>query len=78
MFDHASTLDTKTKIQKMRTSSGVKDTYQLHFLEKIFNSYKKKRGTESKQAALEAELRTLPTNITSPVWRINGTCSPLQ
>ena len=56
----------------MRTESGVKDTYQMFFLDKIFKSYKKKRGRESKQAALDREIETLPDIITSPVWRIKG------
>lgn len=72
MFSEASTLDTKTKVQQMRTNTGVKDTYQLHFLERLFDSYKSKRGTANKQAALDAEINELPSNITSPVWRIKG------
>ena len=72
MFEQASTIDTKTKVQNMRTQSGVKDTYQMFFLDKLFKSYKKKRGQESKQAALDREIESLPDNITSPVWRIEG------
>lgn len=72
MFEQASTVDTKTKVQNMRTESGVKDTYQMFFLDKLFRSYKKKRGQESKQAALDREIESLPENITSPVWRIKG------
>ncbi|KAJ7498183.1 hypothetical protein B0H11DRAFT_2383263 [Mycena galericulata] len=68
----ASTVGTKTKVQKMRTASGIKDTYQLVFLEKLFDSYKGKRGKEAKQAALDAQRRSLPENIYSPVWRIEG------
>ncbi|KAK7006328.1 hypothetical protein R3P38DRAFT_3366987 [Favolaschia claudopus] len=71
-FVEASYLDSKTKIQKQRTETGVKDTYQLHFLEKIFESYKGKRGRASKEAALNARLASLPQNTTSPVWRIKG------
>jgi hypothetical protein len=76
MFAEASTLDTKTKVQKMRTESGVKDTYQMFFLDKIFKSYKKKRGRELKQAALDREIKSLPDIITSPVWRIKGAKFP--
>lgn len=56
----------------MRTASGIKDTFQLVFLEKLFDSYKEKRGKSAKQAALDAQRRSLPKNITSPVWRIQG------
>jgi len=72
MFEEAATLDTKTKVQNMRTASGVKDTYQMFFLDKLFKSYQKKRGREPKQAALDKELESLPDIITSPVWRIKG------
>jgi hypothetical protein len=72
MFQEASTLDSKTKVGTMRTESGVKDTYQLFFLEKLFKSYKGKKGWESKQDALDKEIVDLPQHITSPVWRIKG------
>jgi hypothetical protein len=72
MFEAASTLDSKTKVSKMRTESGLKDTHQMFFLEKLFKSYKMKRGQESKQQALNNEIDALPDTITSPVWRIKG------
>jgi hypothetical protein len=72
MFEEASTLDSKTKVQSMRTESGIKDTHQMFFLEKLFKSYKGKRGRESKQAALDTVIDSLPDIITSPVWRIKG------
>lgn len=77
-FDEASKLNTKTKVQKMRTASGVKDTFQLVFLEKLFESYKGKRGKKAKQAALDAKVQSLPKNTTSPVWRIQGGCKRRQ
>ncbi|KAJ7863811.1 hypothetical protein B0H14DRAFT_2348797, partial [Mycena olivaceomarginata] len=71
-FDEAATLNTKTKVKNMRTASGIKDTFQMVFLEKLFNSYKNKRGKEERQAALDAQRQKLPKDITSPVWRIQG------
>lgn len=56
----------------MRTESGLKDTHQLFFLEKLFGSYKGLRGRAKKQAALQEAIDALPDNITSPVWRIKG------
>jgi hypothetical protein len=44
----------KTFLKKMRTESGVKDTVQEHFLDKLFASYKGKQGTQVKQAALDS------------------------
>lgn len=72
MFHEASTLNTKTKVANMRTESGIKDTHQMFFLDKLFKSYKGKRGQQAKQDALNRELDTLPDVITSPVWRIKG------
>ncbi|KAK7032978.1 hypothetical protein R3P38DRAFT_3313080 [Favolaschia claudopus] len=72
-FTEASTkLDTKTKVKKLRTENGLKDTFQLVFIEKLFASYHKKRGAQNKQAALDAALANLPKETTSPVWRIRG------
>ncbi|KAG6915323.1 hypothetical protein DXG01_012129 [Tephrocybe rancida] len=71
-FSEASVLDMKTKVKSMRTESGIKDTYQLHFIEQLFNSYKSKRGRSTKQAALDAKLTNLPKNTMSAMWRIKG------
>ncbi|KAJ7294046.1 hypothetical protein C8J57DRAFT_1042339 [Mycena rebaudengoi] len=71
-FDKASTLNTKTKVKAMRTGSGIKDTFQLVFLEKLFDSYKGKSGKKQKEAALKATLDSLPEVTTSPIWRIKG------
>jgi hypothetical protein len=60
----------------MRTASGIKDTFQMVFLEKLFNSYKNKRGNAARQAALDAQHQKLPKNITSPVWSIEGKSTP--
>ncbi|KAJ7110365.1 hypothetical protein C8R43DRAFT_904377, partial [Mycena crocata] len=71
-FDQATTLNTKTKVKEMRTASGIKDTFQLVFLEKLFNSYQKKRGRKARQDALDAQRQRLPEKTSSPVWRIQG------
>lgn len=75
-FDEATTLNTKTKVKDMRTASGIKDTFQLVFLEKLFDSYKSKRGRPARQAALNAAREKLPKNTISPVWRIEGEFLP--
>ena len=70
--DRAKEVGAKTFLRKMRTESGVKDTVQEHFLDKLFASYKGKQGTQAKQAALDSALQSLPSNITSAVWRLKG------
>ncbi|KAF5341196.1 hypothetical protein D9611_006121 [Ephemerocybe angulata] len=59
-FRDALTVGKQSAIKKVKTRTGVKDTFQNHFLEKIFESYKKKRTANTKQAALDTFLATLP------------------
>ncbi len=72
MFDMTKTLGNEGKISKMRTDTGVKDTYQLFFLDRIFSSYKKLKAKPRKEQALKSTIESLPETITSPVWRIRG------
>ncbi|EGN93345.1 hypothetical protein SERLA73DRAFT_78653 [Serpula lacrymans var. lacrymans S7.3] len=71
-FIQASHLNCKTKVTNIQTESGIKDTYQKHFIDKNFCSYKHLRGFTTKQAALDSSLALLPANIFSPVWHIKG------
>jgi hypothetical protein len=59
-------------VKKKRTEFGLKDNYQMFFLDLLASAYKGKRGAESKQKALDAKLSSLPKNPYSPVWRIKG------
>ncbi|CAK5274493.1 unnamed protein product [Mycena citricolor] len=70
----STTVDKKTRIKEQRTETGIKDTFQQFFVEKLFDSYKNVRGYEARQAALQAEARNMPSGINamSPVWRIRG------
>ncbi|KAF8192221.1 hypothetical protein K438DRAFT_1762221 [Mycena galopus ATCC 62051] len=76
-FSTASTLNTKTKLKNLQTENGIKDKYQTHFIQQLFESYKGKRGTAAKQAALDAKIAKLPPQTTSPVWRIKANRSLL-
>lgn len=71
-FTMAATPDAKTKIAAERTKTGIKDTFQLVFLEGLFASYKNLRGYRAKQSALETAAAELPENTINPVWRIKG------
>lgn len=66
----AKTLYSKTKFTKHRTDTGVKDTMQDYFLDKLFASYKHVTGSDPKERALNAAIEALPDEITSPVWRL--------
>ena len=72
-FTEAKTIGAKTRLKMMRTETGIKDTVQEFFLEKLFASYKHKQGPMAKQDALNAAVANLPLDITSPVWRLQGT-----
>ncbi|KAJ6459108.1 hypothetical protein C8R47DRAFT_1059420 [Mycena vitilis] len=73
MFTEASEkLDTKTRVQNSRTEHGLKDKFQMVFLNRLFDSYKKTTGATRKRAALDAAVAALPTNTMSPVWRIKS------
>ncbi|KAJ7177170.1 hypothetical protein C8R46DRAFT_989326 [Mycena filopes] len=57
--------------QRLKTASGVKDTFQGAFLERVFAlSTKRGRAKVQKQADVNTLLKTFPKDITSPVWRI--------
>jgi hypothetical protein len=77
-LSQAKEVGNKTALKKNRTETGIKDTTQEHFLEKLFASYKGKSGTRKKQEALDAAVEHLPPNITSAVWRIEGTFLGIQ
>jgi hypothetical protein len=74
-FTEACHLGTQTKIKTTRTQTGVKDTFQLHFLNKLFDSYKNRRTESTKQAALDTQISQLPQDpevMINPVWRVKG------
>ncbi|KAF9060900.1 hypothetical protein BDP27DRAFT_1236033, partial [Rhodocollybia butyracea] len=67
-FLTAQTPGSGSKIKQMHTESGVKDTYQNFFIERLLNSYKRRRGV-SANSAHEAIADLYPDTM-SPVWRI--------
>ncbi|OSX60535.1 hypothetical protein POSPLADRAFT_1148718, partial [Postia placenta MAD-698-R-SB12] len=70
-FTKAKTLHSKTHVAKMRTEMGVKDSYQLHFLDKLFSSHKNKCSETTKQVALDQAIASLLQEIMSPIWRLD-------
>ncbi|RXW18687.1 hypothetical protein EST38_g7167 [Candolleomyces aberdarensis] len=74
-FEEAKIVGTKTNVGKRQTNSGIKDRFQLHFLEQLFESYKGLRGPRAKEKALKTKLASLPENedgMINPVWRVRG------
>jgi len=60
------------KVKSMRTDTGLKDTFQNFFINKLLDSYKKRRGVANKQTALNAAIAGLPQETMSPVWQLQG------
>jgi hypothetical protein len=72
-FLAASVVGGQASFKRRKTDSGIKDTLQGAFLERVFAvSTRKKRTKVQKQADISTVLRTFPKDITSPVWRIKG------
>ncbi|KAJ8083506.1 hypothetical protein PM082_009380 [Marasmius tenuissimus] len=71
-FQMAQTLGTITKMKAERTRTGLKDTYQMFFVNRLVNSYKGRRTLHTKTTALNHAKSTLPKETMSPVWRIRG------
>ncbi|KAF8187836.1 hypothetical protein K438DRAFT_1907474 [Mycena galopus ATCC 62051] len=58
--------------KKVRESMAQMIEWVKNLVKQLFDSYKGKRGTAAKQAALDAKIAKLPPQTTSPVWRIKG------
>ncbi|KAF4617992.1 hypothetical protein D9613_012967 [Agrocybe pediades] len=71
-LEKAKQINTKTELRNARTDSGIKDTTQEHFLERLSKSYQGISKTKDKEAALDAAVSNLPHDISSPVWRLTG------
>ena len=78
IFKTASTVGGYTKAKQMRTSTGIKDTFQDTFIERIKSFAKKLRGsTDERQRAIDDMIaREFPKDTISPIWRIEGLSYP--
>ncbi|KAG6888271.1 hypothetical protein C0992_009086 [Termitomyces sp. T32_za158] len=57
--------------KRSKTDTGVKDTYQAFFLNRLFDiSTKRGKRREEKEALMHDIESSFPLEITSPVWRI--------
>ncbi|KAJ4473242.1 hypothetical protein C8R41DRAFT_968057, partial [Lentinula lateritia] len=61
-FVHAETVGTAKKLEEMRTASGIKDTYQMFFINRLLK----------RRQNLDNEPLPASTDPMSPVWRIRG------
>uniref|UniRef100_A0A0W0FN34 Uncharacterized protein n=1 Tax=Moniliophthora roreri TaxID=221103 RepID=A0A0W0FN34_MONRR len=61
-----------SELKKFQTQHGIKDTYQMFFIDRLVNSYKGQRTLADKQTALKCAIEALPDCTMSPIWRIRG------
>ncbi|KAL0568669.1 hypothetical protein V5O48_013310 [Marasmius crinis-equi] len=71
-FDLAKSPGNGGRMKAERTRTGLKDTFQMFFVNRMLNSYKGRRTLATKTAALEQAKSSLPAETSSPVWRIRG------
>ncbi|KAJ3884626.1 hypothetical protein GG344DRAFT_60313, partial [Lentinula edodes] len=69
-FVHAETVGTAKKLEEMRTASGVKDTYQMFFINRLL-----KRHHRSNLEPLATSQNSINSPM-SPVWRIHVGLDP--
>ncbi|KAF9521533.1 hypothetical protein CPB83DRAFT_865442 [Crepidotus variabilis] len=70
MLSNASLLQAHSTNQKLRTETGLKDTFLQFFLDRIEISRKNLTGPRAEQAT-HSVLEKLPSNVLSPIWRIH-------
>ncbi|KZT24421.1 hypothetical protein NEOLEDRAFT_1156913 [Neolentinus lepideus HHB14362 ss-1] len=70
-FDSAQEIGGQTSFKQQRTNTGIKDTFQGFFADKLFR-ISTKRGTSrvQKEVAMGIASAAFPDDTTSPVWRI--------
>ncbi|KAJ3871561.1 hypothetical protein F5051DRAFT_463748 [Lentinula edodes] len=72
-FVEGSCIGSGASFKCMKTESGVKDTYQAHFINKIQAiATRKGLSKDMKQREIERLKHSLPQHLISPVWRIKG------
>lgn len=76
-FSAASRVGGMAEVKRLKTMSGLKDTFQDFFIGRLFDASRKKgRSKEQKQQDMSRLQEGFPTITLSPVWRIRGMISP--
>ncbi|TEB26579.1 hypothetical protein FA13DRAFT_1888971, partial [Coprinellus micaceus] len=79
VFTAATTIGQKTHSKALKREKGIKDMYQEHFTEKVFDFMKKlSGGVPERQAKVDELVKTLPKDemLASPIWRIQDDLDP--
>lgn len=71
LFEDAQRVGGKAAFKKLKTETGVKDTFFEFFANRLFAAPGKRRGVTAEEALYQV-LQTLPKSVYSPVWRIKG------
>ncbi|KAJ3853984.1 hypothetical protein EV368DRAFT_73145 [Lentinula lateritia] len=72
-FVEGSRIGGATQYKRMKTESGIKDTYQGEFIDRIQAITTRKGISKAQKERAIGELKhSFPQHLTSPVWRIKG------
>lgn len=71
MLIHAISMDPYNQNQKLKTSTGVKDTFLQFFIDKL-EKVKRILPAYRREQVLQAELGKMPKKPYNPVWRLKG------
>ena len=73
MIEISKRVGTITQVQNIKTNTGIKDTFLDHFLKMMADSYRGLTSKVEKTQVLDQFCATsLPAEIISPVWRVDG------
>lgn len=78
-FHEAQRIGGMSNVKKQRTRTGIKDSFQTWFLERLFKvTTRKGQSRNSKEADIAALLNEFPPGeqTMSPIWRIQGRLEP--
>lgn len=73
-FILAQTPGATNKVKTHRTNTGLKDTFQTYFIDRLLDAGKRRRGNVDPKTVVNQLVETFPSETMSPVWRIRGIC----
>ncbi|KAJ3809763.1 hypothetical protein EV368DRAFT_89490 [Lentinula lateritia] len=71
-FILAQTPGATNKVKTHRTNTGLKDTFQTYFIDRLLDAGKRRRGNVDPKTVVNQLVETFPSETMSPVWRIRG------
>ena len=72
MLINSINMDPLNRNQKLRTATGIKDTFLHYFIEKLEKIKRVSSSSQNQEQRLQAELERMPLKPFSAVWRLKG------